>query len=489
MKDYAYNNKKKDQNMGYTLNTLIYDYLIKMKYDKSAKSFSIEAQLEDTKPYEGVPLLSQWYFAFSEISNVRSGLSSNPGDLSRIEGIMLKLENEKKRYQTMGRIDHPNYYGPPREPENMYKGHPMYYPPPYPDQRKMDMYGPIHPPIESPVPFIDPRKPDYGRVQPRPPMRYDEPKNISPQYQEMRYEKPKNISPQYQERPFVLREISSFRITDSTVIFSSISREHSIMFNVVDTRKICAFNCINMKLESEFDTGGKQLVSIRLKDVGDFIYIVGSYGGKELMIMRYILKEGKFDIMGYLRGHSSNIISFDVSDFIYSLDESFILRKWSFKGNCEREEILSGNIKYIFSYTDSTIILSDSNRVYLYDFEMNMEMQELFKGELIETKRIDDNFIFIFREKAAIMDRHLNRVKFLSIPHNNLTTGCYLENDIFLGSQQTLWYECQSRLNKVNIYESGDIISLESISRFKGGHMVSINSIGEFKLMCKSFNE
>lgn len=487
MKDYMFNNKKKDQNVIYTLNTLIYDYLIKMKYEKTAKSFAIEAQLEEVKINEGAPLLSQWYAAFHEISSVRSGISSNPGDLSRIEGIMLKLENEKKRYQQMGRVDHMGYYGMPREAEGMYKGHPMYYGNPYHEPRKpMEMYGPVG---EHPQSFM---KPEYTRPQHRPPMRYDEyeqsPPNKRPEH---RFES-NPISPvpnPYQERPFVLREISSFRITDSTVIYSTISRQYNVMFNLVNTRKVCAFNCTTMKLESELETNGKQLTDIKIRDFNDYVFIVGSFGGKELMIMRYVVNEAKFDIMGYLRGHSTKIISFDISDSIYSLDESFILRKWNFKGACEREEILSGNISRMFSYSDTTIILTDGLRVYLYDFEMNMEMQELYKGEVVDAKRADDSIIFIFRDKACIVDRNLNKVKFLSVPHNGITTGCYLDNDIFLGSQQTLWYESQGRLNKVNIYEGGDIISIDSISKFKSGHMVSINSNGEFKLMCKSTNE
>lgn len=468
-----FNNKKKEQNVIYTLNTLIYDYLIKMKYEKSAKAFGIEAQLEEMKMNEGAPLLSQWYAAFHEISSVRSGISSNPGDLSRIEGIMLKLENEKKRYQQMGRVDHMGYYG---MPEGMYKGHPMYYGSPYHEPRK---------PMEM-----------YGRPPHRPPVRYDERIQHSNfderQHHDERvqhYEEQIHPSPGFSERPFVLREISSFRITDSQVIYSTISREYNVMFNILNSRKVCAFNCTTMKLESELETNGKQLTEVKIRDFNDYVFIVGTFGGKELMILRYVVNESKFDIMGYLRGHSTKIISFDISDSIYSLDESFILRKWNYKGACEREEILSGNINSIFSYSDTNIILTDGLRVYLYDFEMNMEMQELYKGEVVDAKRGDDYIIFIFRDKACIVDRNLNKMKFLSVPHNGITTGCYLDGDIFLGSQQTLWYESQGRLNKVNIYEAGDIVSLESISKFKSGHMVSINSNGEFKLMCKSTNE
>lgn len=490
-----FNNKKKEQNILYMLNSLIYDYLVKMKYEKAAKAFSLEAMIEETKQPEGTPILAQWYLAFTEISNVRSGVSANPGDLSRIEGIMLKLENEKKRYQQMGRIDHSGYYGVPREQEAMYKNHQMYYQG-HPEQRKppVEMYGPIHPPVgDHPPHYIDPRKADYARIQPRPPMRYEEPvydQSKGPIRPDPRFEKHNPISPTaYHERPFVLREVSSFRIIDATVICSVLSKDHNILFSLVNTRKIFAFNCTLMKPESEFETSGKQLTDIKIRDFGDYIYIVGGFGGKELMILRYILKEAKFDVMGFLRGHSSTIISFDIADYIYSMDEAFILRKWSFKGNCEREEILSGNINCIFSYSETTIILTDGLRVYLYDFEMNMEMQELYKGEVIAAKRGDDYIIFIFRDKACIVDRNLNKIKFLSVPHNGITTGCYLENDIFLGSQQTLWYETQGRLNKVNIYESGDIVTIDSITKFLGGHMISINSQGEFKLMCKSYNE
>lgn len=85
-------------------NRLVYEYLLKMQYEKTAKAFKSEAQVVDIHVTDTPPVLLNWYHVFMETADVRSGKTYIPEVLNRIEGIMLKLENEKQRYSRMSAI-------------------------------------------------------------------------------------------------------------------------------------------------------------------------------------------------------------------------------------------------------------------------------------------------------------------------------------------------------------------------------------------------
>lgn len=85
-----------------TLDILIHDYLKKCKYIETANSLKKEANIRDYNPKDCTPLLYEWFGAFNDIYNVRSGRVGCQENLARIENVMLKLENEKRRYRNMG---------------------------------------------------------------------------------------------------------------------------------------------------------------------------------------------------------------------------------------------------------------------------------------------------------------------------------------------------------------------------------------------------
>ncbi|KAG0442440.1 hypothetical protein DMUE_0269 [Dictyocoela muelleri] len=78
-------------------NMLIHEYLRKEGYQGTAKLFLAEANVEITRESQPFPLLYKWFEAFNDICMVRSGKKKNKDSLARIEGVMLKLENDKKR--------------------------------------------------------------------------------------------------------------------------------------------------------------------------------------------------------------------------------------------------------------------------------------------------------------------------------------------------------------------------------------------------------
>lgn len=89
------------QESNITLEILIHDYLKKRNYTETANKFQKEANIPDYNPKDCIPILFEWFNAFNDIYNVRSGRVGCQENLARIENVMLKLENEKRRYRNM----------------------------------------------------------------------------------------------------------------------------------------------------------------------------------------------------------------------------------------------------------------------------------------------------------------------------------------------------------------------------------------------------
>lgn len=87
-----------------SLNFLIYEYLLKNDFKKTADSFKEETGISLSNLNDSKPALRQWYDIFIETAETRSGLGKSPDALDRIEGIMMKLENEKHRYSKIRSI-------------------------------------------------------------------------------------------------------------------------------------------------------------------------------------------------------------------------------------------------------------------------------------------------------------------------------------------------------------------------------------------------
>lgn len=91
----------RENNTKESLNLLIYEYLFKNDFHKTALAFKEECGITDFKVNEHTDILSSLYNCFVETVEVRSGQRICPDSLNRIEGIMMKMENEKNRYSRL----------------------------------------------------------------------------------------------------------------------------------------------------------------------------------------------------------------------------------------------------------------------------------------------------------------------------------------------------------------------------------------------------
>lgn len=499
----SFNHKKKESNFQTTLNMLIYDYLIKMKYESTAKMFFNEAELKDQNSYEGFPLLLQWYSIFHDISTVRSGLSSNYADLTRIEGIMLRLENEKRRYQSLGRID-PSIVGPPmmREMDPYKQRNAQFQPPPY-DQRKMyEMYGQVaaSAPSESMSQYYDPRKhPQYGSMpaQPRytryeeqlPPIKSQERLPREERRYNSHVKSPVLQSSASDDVPFILKEIMVFKANDQGATCFAVAREYKILVVASPDRTISLISLHSGKLEDKTETGGKKINKIKVKELENQIIIACGCGDNELILMRYMVKsDTQIETIGVLRGHNFPIISFDVVDSVYTLDSSGIMKKWSLQGGFEREELLSGSIKHICWIGENNFLLADNQRVYVYDFELNIEMMEALSGQALELKRLEESFIVTFKDQVVWLNKRIQKIKSINLMNITTTSGSILDNDLIGIAQQDAWYISAKALNKIKLHDT-NVVGIEGISIFRKPSIISCGSNGECKIWIKHLDD
>jgi hypothetical protein len=493
---------KKEPNFYGTLNMLIYDYLVKMKYDGTAKMFLGEAGISEFKPAEGIPLLAQWYAIFHDISTVRSGLSSSLADLSRIEGIMLRLENEKRRHQTIGRVD-PTVMGHRARELDPYKRNAYFQPSPYDQRKAYEMYGQASPPMDPMAQFYDPRKAmvDYSSIPPQQRYsRYEEqmpatktpgrPGREAPRYA-VGVKSPSKEMHSYdplvgaEEKPFVLKEIMLLKPREHPIVCSAVAREHKLLVIASSDRTISLVNLLSGKHEAITETGGKQITKINIKEFSEQLILVCGMSTNELLLIRYTIKgDARFEILGTLRGHVSLIVSVEVTDFIYSLDSGGIMRKWSLAGIFEREEVLGGDVVHICAIADNNFMLADKQRVYVYDFELNIEMMEVLQGQALEIKRMEDGFVVVFKDQVVWLNKRMQKARILVPGSDRVTTAALLETDLIAVSCQDAWFNTGKSLSRIKLHEA-NIVSLDSVSVFRKSSVVSCGSNGECKIWIK----
>ncbi|KAM0672041.1 hypothetical protein CWI42_041990 [Ordospora colligata] len=495
MGDHAY--KKKESSAYDVLNMLVYDYLMKMNYEGSAKMFCSEAGLGEFKSNEGAPVLAQWYSVFHEISAVRSGFLSNSQDLARIEGIMMRLENEKRRQQQIGKMD--GAVGGYGRGMDAYKRQSMPYQQQY-DQRKI--YGQQTPPSsEGMSGFYDPRKQMPGGYRmPHMSTRqnwFDEQNTIGSKPSRRHVDERSDVlessmghtlaERQHTDGSIGLKEVMCFVPGEATIICSAVAQEHKMLIVSFSSKTIMVVNLLSGKTESMIETI-EQVHDMKIKEYEDQVVIVCGIGGNDLLILRCEMKGGvHLEISNVLKGHNAPIVSYEVLDFIHSLDSAGIMRKWNMNGVFEREEVLSGDIAHICCISEDNFMFADKNRVYVYDFELNIEMMEILKGQVTEIKRIKEGFIIVFNNQAIWLDKRVQKVKTLSI-NEGVKTAALIDGNLVVASFQNVWFNNGKSLSRVKLHDT-NVIGLECVNVFRKSSIVSCSAGGECKMLVKCLED
>lgn len=117
-------NKDEDKmNVKSMLNMLIHEYLKKNKFHDSANVFQNEASVPEYRESQNSSILLQWFRIFNDICLLRSGNKCGEAHLSRIESVMMKLENEKRKLGKLNEVNNQQYS---KYPNNFFPGRQMY---------------------------------------------------------------------------------------------------------------------------------------------------------------------------------------------------------------------------------------------------------------------------------------------------------------------------------------------------------------------------
>lgn len=321
-----------------SLNLLIYEYLIKNKMMNSAKALKEELKLGDINISDAPSSLSTWYFNFIETSEVRSGTKIVPDSLNRIEGIMLKLENEKQRFSRMKNL-------------SSLKNSPI--------QR--------HP--HSPAPRME-----------RFPEKFDQQKNFTP---------PKNFGCQN-----ILTEIKRIDLGIPNVEVSQFCSINNILITFSGDKRMYFYNLVSNEIEYEFEVQRRSLKWLKAREVGPTIFFAYSSDDYNVVLCRY--DHGKKEDI-----HSFDF-EIPIKSFCLSTDTLFILddnniKKYSFNGiihGAYKNQAIDS-----IEWFGNVLLAADPNKICEIDPRTLSETRVITKG-IYPTLKVKGDVAFIMQNDS-----------------------------------------------------------------------------------------
>lgn len=254
-----------------SLNFLIYEYLLKNDFKKTADIFKEETGISLSNLTDSKPALRQWYDIFIETAETRSGLGKATDALNRIEGIMMKLENEKHRYSKIRAIMN--------KPQQL--------------SRRSDPYS------GSSSPII--------------------------------HSQPQSIIQPASQVSSILTEIKKIDLGVAPLISSVFCPIKNILIVYSSDMRFYFYNLLTNEIEFDFSVGQRPLKYFKVKECPDTIYMAYSTDEFSIRLCKYeFMKKEDVKIFEFESAFKSFCLS---SDTLYVLDDSNI-KSFTFLGMC-----------------------------------------------------------------------------------------------------------------------------------------------------------
>lgn len=354
-----------------SFNKLVYEYLVKMKFEKSAAVFKSESRLGDVRMSDTSPALLNWYNIFIETADVRSGKTYIPENLNRIEGIMLKLENDKQRYAKMNALSLQHrkspatpgqgYYEAGERPGNGYE-----------KSFGMDKSGSYEKLIgfDKPLGFDQPGAYEKGAGRAR---------GLS-YAQDFASQKMPNM--QYQNHPAPchsqLKEYQRIELNIPLIIISRYCPVSRLIINCCVDGKVYFYSLPQNTIKYSFQLPRRQIKQIKLAELHDGLFFAFSFDETAIYLCKYIncqkedIKTIELDIAvrSYCFGNNS----------IFVLTENSTLRIYSLGGELLRTFKISSAVS-IVEFFGNNLLFTESSRVVEFDININMEIKTLGRGK------------------------------------------------------------------------------------------------------------
>lgn len=324
-------------------NRLVYEYLLKMQYEKAAKLFKVEAQVGDVRVNDTAPVLLNWYNIFIETADVRSGKTYVPESLNRIEGIMLKLENDRQRYARMSAVVAPQRKSPLGQVPNYYDAVEK----PYSHER-------------PPLPTF-PVEPHCGKA----PQQTQIPVTGLKEYKRIDF----NI-------PYIY-----------TTQYCPLSR---ILINACADGKLYFYNLAKNIIEFSFAMKTRKTKAITFNETQDGIYLAYDIDKYSLFLFKY--SEGRKNDIKTIESDQGITSYCFVNDAIAILYKNSILRIFSINGVFIRQFEVASSC-YAVEGFGSNMLLIEQNRVVEFDYTAGLDVKIIIKGKT-QAVHVKDGCVF-----------------------------------------------------------------------------------------------
>ncbi|KAM0687949.1 hypothetical protein COBT_000796 [Conglomerata obtusa] len=564
-----------------TLEILIHEFLVKKRYVGAAKIFMIEASIPEYNPNpRGLSLLNDWFTAFNEIYNARCGNIKSQENIARIEGVMLKLENEKKRHAVLGRFvsERVNYdsfdrdtigkdsyetydrncYGNEHDHElgsfdkNSYGSYDRNFAKKNENMHSKQESNPYDKQMQESSSYnqnshnncySNDSSFSYNNYKPR---NSDQLENNehSRMYQDKHelgisnsYEQqiPSSVFIDNVRRKSIVENNSELDVHNEFDDFNAQSDEalHNLeskkysnyqqeYINYDDTyivndfliplfdfhlhlHKItCTAICYELKLLitgghdkllniinlqtfekiSTFEPHTKAITDIKIKEIicNDKIeaFICTSSQDTEIKLFRY--SNRTIEHICTYRGHKTPVTCIEfIGDTILSLDVDGEIRKWNWNGEFE-ENLQTNGIKTMLKYNETMLLVSDRNKVSLYDYTLNKNVKDLSNESSAIIRKKYNKFLVCHKDKIIVFDENLKKLNIINNLGDKVQSACMLsDSSILIGSYQQI--HKHGLRDIANIKAHDNVVGcLESINIFDKEYVISCSYDGDCKV-------
>lgn len=488
------------ENDDMTLDILIHEYLTKKRHSNAANFFRQEAKIPDYNLTHNTPLLLDWFSAFNDIYNVRSGNVKNKDSISRIEAVMLKLENEKKKYhgRKEDQLDRlKEMKAPEKRHDDHWRGHGsndgyLYGDDGYSSRNERSLYrnngrmyydslkdedsarGGYYSDDNAYNAYYKDRKRNerqypteeslgkYYPVDKRGNSHEDVSQYYAKQEQYYYYDKPLTfLAPistlhVHTQRVTALCPGESFFITGST--------DRSISIVDIRSMKPCIISLnkpvIDIKIHKDNEAKTETIFVATETEVLSFT-------------------SGSSDPVQTFCVQSTPIVSLDIAEDVLTLDVDGALRRWSFTGDLIENVILQG-VKSFVCVGDGLALVSDRLKVILYDYVKDEVVREIVTSSGI-LKRYTNGYLIILRDSIYMLDKNFDIMNLINV-NDMVQSACMMDdNTVLVGL-----YNCIQKHGKGQVMTAevhvGVVCCIEVISGFGKKYVVTCSQEGECKV-------
>lgn len=165
---------------------------------------------------------------------------------------------------------------------------------------------------------------------------------------------------------------------------------------------------------------------------------------KEIRMFKY---DGNTEQINIFNGHTSSVISLEVMDInLISLDVEGFIRKWNFNGDCIGVYQTEG-IKCIAGVSDNLLLVSDRNKIYLYDYVKDEIVKDIV-DESGMIKKHDKGYILFLKDRVILLDNNLVKGSCVTVNGDRAISGCVAsDGSLLVGAYQQIHRHGKTQMN------------------------------------------